>query len=278
MGNINVTEVDATRAALIASIVQEVLKQKSVLIGTVTDYSKFGTKGAKSVSIPRRNTFAAADKAADTDLTSQALTFAADTIAFDKHKAIYAVLELIAGFQSSVNVDQEILMEMANELALQVDKDIYTQLKLASAAAPDHRVAFAGATLAKGDIIGARKLLNIQNVPMDGRILLINPTHEAEMLAIDDFVRADSYGNSGGLVNGEIGRVYGFSVLMSNVVTDLNVVAYHKSAVGLAFQLSPDYKTDTNLKAVAQEFLLHQLYGVKVLDSGKRQVLLGTAA
>lgn len=277
MAIIGNTDVDATRRALVASVVQETLKQKSLLLGTVTDYSQFAVKGAKSVDVPRRAQFAAADKVEDTDLTGQAMIFAADTISLAKQKAIYAEIEKIANVQSNVNVQAEVLKEMAAELALQIDKDIYTELKLASAAAPDHRVAFAGSTLAQEDILGARKLLNIQSVPMDNRYLLITPTHEAEMLAIADFVRADAYGNASGLQNGELGRIYGFTVIMSNVAQDLNCVAYHKSAVGFATQMMPTFETMSNLKGVKDEFLLWDLYGCKVLDSGKRQVLLGSA-
>lgn len=279
---IGVTEVDATRQALIASLVLETLKQKSVLIPTVTDYSSFAVKGAKSVGVPRRDTFSAADKSENTNLTAQELTFATDTISLEKHKAIYAKLERIAGIQSSVEVQAEIIKEMAAELALQVDKDIYAELKLASAAAPDHRVAFSNSgtddTLGKADIIGGRKLLNIQNVPMENRYLLVNPLHESELLAIDDFVTAEKYGSAQGLQIGELGRLYGFTVIMSNVVDDKNVVAYHKTAVGHAMQLTPEFKQDFELISASDEYLLHVIYGNEVLDSGKRQVLLGTAA
>lgn len=272
-----VTEVAAVQQALIASIVQDTLKQNSVLLGTVTDYSAFAEAGNKSVAIPRRTQFAAADKAENTDLTAQEMTFATDTIALDKHKAIYAILERIAGVQAKPNVKAEIVKEMALELALQIDKDIYTQLKLASASAPDHRVAFAGATLAKADIVNARKLLNMQNVPMANRYLAVNPLHESELLLIDDFVSVEKYGSTGPVQLGELGRLFGFTVLMSNVVGDLNVVAYHKSACAFAQQVAPEFETDKNLAKVADEFLMHVLYGAKVLDSGKRQVLVGTA-
>jgi len=105
MANISNTEVDATRQALIASIVQMTLKQQSVLVPTVTDYSSFAVPGAKSVGAPRRTQFAAADKTEETDLTGQTFTFSADTINLDKHKAIYTLLEKISGVQANVNVE-----------------------------------------------------------------------------------------------------------------------------------------------------------------------------
>jgi hypothetical protein len=278
MAQIGLTEVSASSQAVIASIVQETLKQKSMLLGLVSDYSNQVVPGALSVGAIRRTQFAAADKSENTALTAQELTFAADTIALDKNKAIYAALERVAALQATPNVESEIIMEMAAELALQVDKDIFAQIALASAAAPDHRIAFVGSDIAAADLLQARYLLNVQNVPMDGRFLGIAPDQEKALLSIDNFVRADAYGSSGGLVNGEIGKLYGMTVVMSNVFTAARGHVWHKSAVGFAQQLSPEYSTDVDLKNTAKEFLLQHIYGAKVLDSGKRQVLLGSAS
>ena len=278
MAQIGLTEVSATSMDVIASIVQETLKQESKLLPLISDYSAFAMKGAQSVKVPRRTQFAAADKAENTALTAQELTFAVDTISLAKNKAIYAALERVAEIQATPNVEGEIIMEMAKELALQVDKDIFTEIALASAAAPDHRIAFVGSDVAQVDLLQARYLLNAQNVPMDNRFLGIAPDQEKALLSISDFVRADAYGSAGGLVNGEIGRIYGMTVVMSNVFTAARAYVWHKSAVGFAQQMTPEYSTDVDLKNTAKEYLLQHVYGVEVLDSGKRQVLLGSAA
>lgn len=279
MPDMGVTETVATAMDIVASIVQETLKQTQVLAPTVTDYSQFAVKGSKTVDIPRRDQFSAADKSENSALSTQALTFSADTISLNKHKAIYAKLEKIAGMQSVVDVDGEIVQEMSRELARQVDADVYVELKLASAAAPDHRLAFDNTTdLGKADILNARRLLNIQNVPQEDRWLAVNPLHESELLAIAEFVEADKYAGATALANAELGRLFGFRVIMSNEVEDANVVAYHRSAVGWAAMAQPEFDTDKDLANVAREFLIDMIYGMEVLDTGKRQVLLGTAA
>lgn len=277
MAQISTTEVSATSVQVVTSIVQEVLKQEAKLLPTIMDYSSFAVKGSDQVKVTKRTQFAAADKAENTALTAQEITFSVDSIALSKNKAIYAALERIGEIQATPNVESEIIMEMAKELALQVDKDIAVQLLLASAAAPDHRIAFAGASLAQADLLEARRLLNVQNVPMDNRFLGIAPDEEKAILSISDFVRADAYGSAGGLINGEIGRLYGMIVVMSNVFTAGTPVVYHKSAVGFAKQLDAEYSTDKDLKNSAKEYLLEQIYGVAVLDGGKRQVKLGSA-
>jgi hypothetical protein len=54
---------------------------------------------------------------------------------------------------------------------------------------------------------------------------------------------------------------------------------WHPSHVAFAMQLAPEYATNFDLKSVSQEYLLHEIYGAKVLDSGKRGVYFnGTGA
>lgn len=277
MAEIGLTETSATSMAVVSALVQQTLKQESKLLPTIADYSQFAIKGASSVKVPRRTQFAAADKSENTSLTAQELTFSVDTISLAKNKAVYAALERVAELQATPNVEAEIIMEMAKEIALQVDKDIYAQLLLASAAAPDHRIAYVGASLAQADILEGMRLLKVQNVPMSDVAMVISPKDEKALLGIADFVRADSYGSPNGLVNGVVGRVYGFPVIVTNVATDDRAILYHKSAVGFASQMQPEYSTDQDLKNTAKEYLLQMIYGVSVLDSGKRQVLLGSA-
>ena len=271
------TEVAVTKQQLVSSIVQDVLKSESILIPTITNYSQFAVPGAKGVDIAKRNQFAAGDKTEDVDLVQQTLTFTADSLNFDKHKAIYAELEMKAGLQSNVAVRSEILMEQAKELALQVDKDIITQLKLVSTAAPDHLIDYSNSptdTILQTDILEARRLLNVAKVSKAGRFMMVSPDQEKAMLLIADFVRADAYGNAGGLINGEIGRVYGFTVLMHTELSAADTLFWHPSHVGYGTQLDPSFEEMKNLKGVKDEFLLHMIYGCKVLDSGKRGVYI----
>jgi N4-gp56 family major capsid protein len=275
MAAISQTEINASSQALISAVVQQVLKQESILLPSIIDYSGLAQAGNKSVGINRRTQFTAADKVEETDLTAQVLTFSADTIDLNKHKAIYAELERLAAVQAMPNVDQEIIMEMAQELALQVDKDIIVQLKLASSAAPDHILDYSNTptdTVQAADILEARRLLNVQKVPQADRFMLISPSQEKAMLQIANFIEVDKYGPNEAIANAELGRIYGFRVLMHTELSDADTLFWHRSACGFARQVNPEFKKDMNLKGVKDEYLLHTLYGVKVLDSGKRQV------
>jgi N4-gp56 family major capsid protein len=275
MAEIGLTEVGATSQEIVSSLVQETLKQEAIVLPTITDYSSFAIPGSNVVQVPRRTQFAAADKVENVALTAQELTFSVDSINLNKHKAIYASLERIAAVQAMVNVEAEMIVEMSRELALQIDKDIIEQLKLASASAPDHILDYTNSptdTLQAVDILEARRLLNIQNVPQTDRFLLISPDQEKAMLQISNFIEVDKYGPNEAIANAELGRIYGFRVIMHTYLAPNQAIFYHSSAVGFARQLSPEFKTDDNLSKVAVEYLLHQIYGSTVLDSGKRQV------
>jgi N4-gp56 family major capsid protein len=276
MAQISNTELLATKQDLVASIVQETLKQRAMLIPTVSDYSSFAVKGAKQVDVPRRTEFAAADKTENIALTAQEMTFSVDSIALDKKKAIKADIELLESIQSAVNVEAQVITEMANELALQVDRDIITELKLASSAAPDHIIAFTSpSVMEKDDILNIRELLLIQNIPADDQWYLgIHPTQEKALLGIADFIRNDSYGSPEGLRRGILGKVFNFNVVVHTGFDPAEVVGWHKSAVGYANQMQPMFKRDEDLSNIADEFLLAMVYGCEVLDSGKRQVLV----
>jgi hypothetical protein len=274
MAIISATEVGTTRQDLVSAVVQETLKLNAKYIGLVMDYSTSVPAGAKSVYIPRRGQFAAADKVEDTDLTAQAFTFTQDQLTLS-HKAILSEMELIADLQSAVNVEAEIIKESAMELAKATDDLIRTQLKLASTSAPDHILDYvdtATDVIALADIANARKLLNTQNVPMEDRYMAVSAKKEYELLQIASFIQAERYGSSEPIVNGEIGRIFGFKVILDNGLADAETLFWHKSAAAFAVQLSPSFEKMMNLPGVKNQYLLHTVAGSKVLQAGKCNV------
>ena len=275
MAEIGLTEVSATSMDIVTAIVQETLKQKAILLSTITDYSRFAVKGAKSVEVPRRDQFAAANKTENTSLVAQELTFAVDQIPLTKHKAVLACLEDIARVQATPNVEAEIIQEMANELALQVDKDLLVELKLVSTSAPDHLLDYANSptdTIQQTDLLEARKLLNEAIVPMGDRFIVISPAQEKAMLLLSDFVRADTYGSPAGLREAELGRIYGMTVMMHTELATNEVLIYHKTHVGYATQTNAKFDRDRDVEKLCDKFAMSWIYGSKVLDGGKRGV------
>ena len=277
------TEVSATIQAVISQVVQDELKQRSIYASILRDESRLVGPGMNSIAFPKTGSFTAESKSENTALNKQVLTFTNDVLALDQYKAILVSLEDIAGLQAKPSVVEEVIKRMASEMVYDLDAYLHTKLILASASAPDHRVAYdnsAGAnTLGKVDIINARTLLNKQFAPMDGRFLSINPDSEKHLLSIDDFVHVDKYGASAqGLSNGELGKIYGFTVVMSNVPTQLQSVAFHRDAVVFARQQQVKFETQRDIDNLADKYAMSQIYGAKELQGGKHQVLIGSAA
>lgn len=72
--------------------------------------------------------------------------------------------------------------------------------------------------LTAADVIKAINVLNQQDVPVEGRKIIVPADMYGDMLAIDNFVRADSFGTPN-IPTGLIGRVYGCDVFMRSSVT-----------------------------------------------------------
>jgi N4-gp56 family major capsid protein len=275
-----VTETSAAAVDVIGSQVQTYLQQASKILGQVTDYSSLVVKGAKSVEIPRSGGFTVGSKSENTAVDAQIITYATDAIALDQHKVIQWLLEDIANEQTVVSVLQDALMKAGKDMAREVDQNLINILETASASAPDHRIAYAGTSvIAEADILDARQLMIAQNLDPSELVLAVNPAQEKVMLGLSNFIDASKYGTGASpIATGEIGRVFGATVIVHNDVESLKSLLFHKSSVGYASQLAMRFKSESDLANLATRYSLDHLYGSKLLDSGKRCVMIGTAA
>lgn len=272
-------EASSVSAELISSIVQDYLHQETKLLPTVIDYSSLALQGFKKIQIPKLGGFSVDDKVSHTAVNAQALTYTTDEMDLNKHKVVQWILEKSAALQATPNMLQNMAERAGFDIAGQVDKDLIAELANTASTSPDHRIAYANATaLGKLDILAARTLLNKQNVPLTDRYLVVNPDSESALLQISDFVLAASYGSADALKTGELGRLFGFTVIMHNYVGANQTLAYHKSHVGVAIQQGVVFDTQKDLANLGNRYSFDQIYGVKVLDGGKRGVLLGSAS
>ena len=248
----------------------------SVLIPSVQDMSSMIRPGMDRLDIPRFTALPVEDVTEGTALTQNVSTIATDKLLMEINEAIHWSVSDRSMIQDKVNISVQIVKDAAKQLAASIDNKIVDTLILASATGPDHIVAWATpSVIAIADIVNARKLLNIQNVPQTDRFMLVGPDQEANLLNIDNFISAEKYGSRDALVNGEVGRIMGFTVLMSTSASILstNAMFYHRSAVAYGTQIAAKFETDRNIAKLEDEFTLSQLFGVQLLDLGVRQVL-----
>jgi len=280
MAETGISDVGSTLLADISSTLQSFLIQESKLLPTVQRIPAL--PGRKSVDLNRMGGFTVADKSENVAASLQEMTTTADTLLLDKEKVVAFGIEDRARNQSMVNLEAAGLERAAKAMALQMDQDIVAELELTSASAPDHRIAYANSgtddTLGQEDILEAKRLLAVQNVPFGECYVGVGPGSEKNLLLIDNFVHVDKYGANTATANGEIGRLYGAPVIMSNVFDDAKTLFWHPTHVAIGEQRSMQIERDRDILKLADNFAIHALYGVKVLDAGVRGVMAGTAA
>ena len=82
--------------------------------------------------------------------------------------------------------------------------------------------------------LDARRILNINNVPMSERVLLLGANVEMTFLDDDRLIRVDASGSDSALRDATIGRVAGFTVVTSNAIDPDVGYAFHRTAVAFA--------------------------------------------
>lgn len=278
--------VGSTEDVVILSIVQEQLLSKAVVRPTVMDMSDRATKGVKEIEIPKFDSAFGAPDVQNQDGTTpvafKTLDLAVDSLALDQWKNLpYRIPDRIS-IQNKVELEAEMAASAGQEMAIDIDSYIIARLREASTANPDHVIDLDGNALSGVQseitlpgINEARALLKKANVTdLDGQmVLLVSVEQEKAMLNIANFIQADQYGAREALLNGEIGRVYGMRVVVSNLLNDNESFAYHRSAVSFAAQKDVSFerqRADVTLQAWEYSFSVG--YGATIMDGGKRVV------
>lgn len=83
-------------------------------------------------------------------------------------------------------------------------------------------------------ITTARKLLNLNNVPQEGRTLLVGANFEERLLNSSSLLDVSQSGSEGALREATIGRLRGFNIVVSNAVDADTAYAFVPSAFILA--------------------------------------------
>ena len=267
MGVTGDTALSATKAEIIAAMVQKELISQSILAPTVMDVSRFAVKGASTVSFPKAGSFTVENRATATQATVQNLTFAKDTLALSFRATVSWLVDSMDAVESVIDVDAEYAMRAARAHAVYLDQQIISTLELVG-----------DVTATAGDISDAIILemrAKILKQKADRRLLrlAISPVQEAKMLAISKFVSAQDYGTSA-IPSGALGSIYGIPVFITPELGDQQYFVYEQEGVALAFQRgpqlderkAPEYGAGSMLKTLDQKF------GVKGMLIGQQGV------
>ena len=261
-------------------------KQNLVMANLVSKMSFKGKKG-DTLHIPKPTRGSAIVKAAATAVTIQQTANTEVLLVIDKHYEYSRMIEDITEAQALSSLRKFYTGDAGYALAKQVDTDLL-QLGRDSQGG-DGTIAYNkaviggdGSTLYTGGNesaitdAGIRKIiqtLDDQDVPMDGRVLVLPPVARNVMMGLARFTEQAFVGEVGGnntIRNGEIGNVYGVKVYVSTncetATGDARIgMMFHKDAFVLGEQLGVRSQTQYKQEYLGTLFTSDMLYGVKEL-------------
>jgi hypothetical protein len=130
-----------------------------------------------------------------------------------------------------VNFGTQVLQPQVRAVGERLENLIATTLGGAIVPAAAELAHTIGTTDGYVTAVNARKVLNMQNVPMAGRVLLLGANLEADFLTSDHLTLVDQSGSDSALRDGTLGRILGFTVVTSNAIDPDIGYAFHATAI-----------------------------------------------
>lgn len=196
-----------------ANTALEVLRNQIVAARLITKDSDVATFTVGDIlNIPVPGSFTTNDKAAGTAVTLQNPSAGKVAVTLDKHKEVTFVIEDVARAQANQDTIARHVTNAAVAIAEKIETDV---LGLVSGFATQGTP---GVDASASGLRGVRAALNVAKAPTAGRFVIVGPQGEVDLLA--DSELRDYFANSkpDAVSNGNLGRVYGMDVYMSQLV------------------------------------------------------------
>lgn len=139
-------------------------------------------------------------------------------ILFDQKKGVPFLINDIDQAMSNIGLQETLSIGAKEALFDAYDTYHITQMIAGTKDANRKDLNSANDILGEADIKAAREHLNTKGAPLTGRYMLVSPQHESDLYDITNFISADKIGSTTAIKDGVIGRIYGFNVIMSNLV------------------------------------------------------------
>ena len=261
-------------------------KSNLVMANLVSKMSFKGKKG-DTIHVPKPTRGDASDKAASTQVTLIAATESEVVINVNKHKEYSRMIEDITEAQALASLRRFYTQDAGYAIAKAVDSDLialgrgvqggsgtnaYTKAVIGSDGSTLYTAGSSNAAaITDAAIRKVIQTLDDQDVPMDGRVLVIPPVARNTIMGLARFTEQAFTGEVGGantIRNGQIGDIYGVKVYVStNADTtsadDRVALMFHKDAFVLAEQMGVRTQTQYKQEYLGTLFTADMLYGVK---------------
>ena len=232
-----------------ANTALEVLRNKVVLAKLVTKDSDIAAfQVGDTLNIPYPGTFTANDKAANTAVTLQTPNSTTTTLTLDKHKEASFLVEDAA----RATANQDIMARYMEAAVIPIAEQIESDLLAASVAGFTANVGTYGTDITAATVRSARKVLNDNKAPQDGRALIVSDKDEIALLGDSALQNFFAFSQTQGVKEGSIGRLYGFDVYQSQLIpatgsapVNTKNIAFAPGAVLLAMRGLPEAPAGT---------------------------------
>jgi len=274
-------------------------KKNLVLANLINKMNHSGKKG-DTIHIPKPTRGSASAKAANTEVTLIAATESEVQVAINKHFEYSRLIEDIVDVQAQPSLRSFYTEDAGYALATQLDSDIGLLAKTFGddngsgsdfvhsnsfyIDAANGLAAYAVDTVAATDLFTdlafreAVQQLDDNDVPMDGRFLVIPPSVRTTIMGIDRYQSSDFVDNRG-VVNGQIGSLYGVDIYVSNnlpvvetagdnsasAVDTIGAIMAQKDSMVLAEQIGVRTQTQYKQEYLGDLMTADTLYGVKTV-------------
>lgn len=271
-------------------------KKKLVMGNLVRKMSFVGKKG-DTMHIPMPARGAVYAKAAGTAVTIQAAVESEKTVVVNKHYEYSRLIEDFAAVQALNSARQFYTADAGYQLAKQIDSDLIKLGRVAFGGTDgggatedpyaagviggDGVTAYTSASTGNASAItdaGIRRViqtLDDNDIPMDGRHLVIPPSSRNTLMGLSRFTEQAFVGEAGSgntIRNGRIGDVYGIDIYVTTNCDTASVASgtdnrvalmFHEQAMILAMQQNIRSQTQYKQEYLATLYTGDVIYGVK---------------
>jgi hypothetical protein len=274
MANMTITTAAAFIPEIWSDEVVATYKANLVAANLVRNLNHAGKKG-DTIHIPTPGRNAASAKVKDATVTYVTDTATDTAVVIDKHFEWSTQIEDIAELQALNSMRKFYTDDAGYALAKQVDSQIITDLDGASALTGGNTV-ITGVTDWDASILVGLEALNDNDVPLEGRSLVVTPSCMTALMTEERFTEQQFIGDGNAIKTGKIGQIYGVDVYMSTQVGTGNTekaFLFQRDAHVLATQQAVRTQTQYKQEYLADLFTADTVYGTKVIRPGSIQEL-----
>jgi len=263
--------------------------KKSLVMANLVKKMSFKGKKGDTVHIPSPTRGDASAKTAGNQVNLIAATEGEIIVSINNHFEYSRLIEDIveaqalsslrsfytddAGFALGKKVDSSLIQLGRGARGGNAANSAYTGGIIGSTGAAYTSGSSNAANIADAGIRTAIQLLDDQDVPMDGRSLVVPPVARNSMLGINRFTEQAFKGNGSTLMNGEFGDIYGIKVFVStncdtaagNTATDRVALMFHRDSMVLVEQMGVRAQTQYKQEYLGTLFTADTLYGIAEL-------------